>query len=128
MSIVVCLLSILAVASAYGQTTPVLGRVTVQQKFMANEKELPAGKYEFVKPSADPQRLVLRNRDTGTSINLDVVERLARTGPPDAPGRVVFNSVGDQRFLSEFWPSGNEDGYLLKITKMKHKHETLKAE
>ena len=128
MSLVVCLLSILAVASAHGQTTPVLGRVTVSHKFMANEKEMPAGQYEFVKPDASPNRLVIRSRDTGQSMNLDVIERLAHTGPSDAPGRVVFNSVGNQRFLSEFWPSGNEDGYLIQITKVKHKHETLKVE
>jgi len=128
MSIVVCLLSILAVVSAYGQTTRVLGRINVQQKFMVNEKEMPAGKYEFVKPAAGPNHLMLRNRDTGKSVQLDVVERLAHTGSPDAPGRVVFNSIGDQKLLSEFWASGDEDGYLLQVTKKEHKHETLKVE
>jgi hypothetical protein len=128
MSLVVCLLSVLAAASAYGQTTPVLGRMTVQQKFMVKDKEMPAGNYEFVKPGSDTHRLVLRNRDTGHSMNLDVVERLARHGSSDATGRVIFNSVGDQKILSEFWPSGNDEGYLLGTTKKEHEHETVNVE
>lgn len=128
MSAAVCLVSILAVAFAYGQSSSVLGRVNVPHKFMANDKEMPAGKYEFVRSGADPYRLVLRNRDTGASMYLKVVERLAQTGSSDAPGRVVFNSVGDRLFLSEFWPSGNQEGYLVQVTKKEHKHETLKAE
>lgn len=128
MTAAVCFLSILAVALAYGQSSPVMARADIPHKFMVNEKEMPAGKYEFVKPDADAYRLVLRNRDTGASMHLKVVERLARADSSDDRGRVVFNSTGDQKFLSEFWPSGNADGYLLQVTKKEHKHETLKAE
>ena len=127
-SLVVYLLSVLAVASAYGQTTPVLGRMTVQQKFMVKDKEMPAGTYEFVKPDAGNLRLVLRNRETGASMNLQIIERLARHGTADASGRVMFNTVGDQMILSEFWPAGNDEGYLLGTTQKAHKHATLKVE
>ena len=128
MSLVVCLLSILSVASAFGQTAPVLGRMTAQEKFMVKDKQMPAGSYEFVRPGADTRRLVLRNRDTGRSINLDVVERLARHGSSDSTGRVIFNSVGNQKTLSEFWPSGNDEGYLLGTTKKEHEHEIVNVE
>jgi hypothetical protein len=128
MSLVVCLLSVLAAVSAYGQAPPVLGRMTVEQKFMVKGKEMPAGKYEFVKPGPNTRRLVLRNRDTGHSINLDVVERLSRHGSSDATGRAIFNSVGGQRILSEFWPAGDDKGYLLGTTKREHEHESVNVE
>jgi len=127
MSAAVCFLSIFAVTVAYGQISKMMGRVDVEHKFMVKEKEMPAGTYEFVR-TAEQYRLLIRNRATGAATYVNVVERLARTDSSDGKGRVVFNSVGDEKILSEFWPSNNEDGYLLQVTKKEHKHEVLKAE
>jgi hypothetical protein len=128
-SIVVGVVAILAVAFAYGQSdSPVLGRVNIPFKFMVAKKEMPAGKYEVVRAGNQGQenRLLLRNWDSKASLYVSVIERLAETDPAQKHGaRVVFDSVGDQKYLSEFWPADNGDGYLLGINKGEKKHEVV---
>ena len=128
-SIAVGFVAILAVAFAYGQSlSPVLGSVNVPFKFMVAKKEMPAGKYEMLRVEGQSSRLVLRNWQTKTSLYVSVIERLAETSPSQKHGaRVVFDTVGDQKFLSEFWPANSGDGYLLGITKGEEKHEVVEA-
>jgi len=126
-TIALSILTILAGAFAYGQSaSPVLGRVDIPFKFMVAKKEMPAGKYEVLKVEGQESRLLLRNWQTKTTIYVSVVERLAETDPSQKHGaRVVFDTVGDQKFLSEFWPANNSDGYLLGINKGEQKHEVV---
>jgi threonine dehydrogenase-like Zn-dependent dehydrogenase len=126
-SIAVGFVAILAVAFAYGQSaSPVLGSVNIPFKFMVAKKEMPAGKYEVVREEGQGSHLLLRNMQANTSIYVSVIERLAETDPSRKHGaRVVFDTVGDQRFLSEFWPADNGDGYLLGINKREQKHEVV---
>ena len=125
--IAVGFLTILAVAVASGQSSsPLLGRVDIPFKFMVAKKEMPAGKYEVLKVEGQESRLLLRNLQAKTTIYVSVVERLAEVDPSQKHGaRVVFDVVGDQRYLSEFWPGGNDDGYLLGINKGEQKHEVV---
>jgi len=126
-SIAVSVVAILAVAFAYGQSAPsVLGRVDIPFKFMVGKKEMPAGKYEVQKTGDQGSHLLLRNWQAKTSIYVSVVERLAETDPSQKhSARIVFDTVGDQHFLSEFWPADNADGYLLGINKGEQKHEVV---
>ena len=128
-SLAVSFVAILAVAFAYGQGAgPVLGRVDVPFKFMAGKSEMPAGKYEFVRKTGE-QFLSVRSLDNKASARLIIVERIARTEEtPASHAKVVFNTVGDQKTLSEFWPAGTEDGYLVQVTKQEHKHEIVKEQ
>jgi hypothetical protein len=131
-AIALSFITILAVPFAYGQSAQVLGKVNIPFKFMVAKKEMPAGKYEVWRAKAEGEaagqesRLMLRNWQTKTSIFVPVIERLAETDPPQKHGaRVVFDAVGDQRFLSEFWPPDNADRYLLGINKGEQKHEIV---
>ena len=127
-SIAMCVVSIFAMALAYGQSDVSLGRVDIPFKFMAGKKEMPAGKYEFVKQGLQPS-LLLRSEKSGKATLVRIRERLAAAvnSSRDQKARVVFDTVGDQKFLSEFWPAGNEDGYLVGITKGEEKHEVVTA-
>jgi hypothetical protein len=128
-SIAVGFVAMLAVAFAYGQgLSPVLGQVNVPFKFVVGKKEMPTGKYELLRTGGQghESHLVLRNSQTKTSMYVSIIERLAETDPSQKHGvRVVFDTVGDQRFLSEFWPADNADGYLLGINKGEQKHEIV---
>jgi len=126
-SIAVGFVAMLAVAFAYGQSmSPVLGSVNIPFKFMVAKKEMPAGKYEVLRAEGQSSHLLLRNWQTKTSMYVSVIERLAETDPSQKHGaRVVFDTVGDQRFLSEFWPADKGDGYLLGINKGEQKHEIV---
>ncbi len=124
-ALAVSILAMVAATVAFGQSaSSVLGTVNVQFKFMAGKKEMPAGKYEFGKQGSIDNYLVLRGETT--SVRLRVLERLAETNTADQHGaRVVFNTVGDSKILSEFWPAGTEDGYLLATSQETHKHEVV---
>lgn len=125
-AIAVSFITILAVAFAYGQSTSRLGTVTIPYKFVVGKKEMPAGKYEFVKVQGKESTLLLRDWDAKTSMYIPIVERLAETDPSAKhSARVVFDTVGDQKFLSEFWPADNSDGYLLGVTKGEQKHAVV---
>ncbi|MGD1156486.1 MAG: hypothetical protein ABSA41_11725 [Terriglobia bacterium] len=125
-TIALSVVSVLAVALAFGQSQAAMGRLDIPFKFMVGKKEMPAGKYEFVKQTGQQSALLLRNVETSKAIFVPVLERLAETSPQEKhKARVVFDTVGDQKFLSEFWPPDNEDGYLVGITKGEEKHEVL---
>ena len=125
--IAVVVITILATTLAYGQSSSrVMARLSVPFKFVILKKEMPAGTYEILKRSGTSADLALRNSETGTTLNLTIIERLAHEGKESDKGRFVFNMVGDQRYLSEFWPSGGGDGYLLQVTKQEHQHEIVK--
>ena len=117
------LLSIVAVAVASAQNSPVLGQVKIPFKFMVGKTEMSAGKYEVVKQEGHQSTLVLRNLDNNKSTFLHVIEQLAETDPgAKHKAKVVFDEVGDQRFISECWPANNSDGYLVGVTKGEQKH------
>jgi hypothetical protein len=125
-AIALSVVSILAVALAYGQSETAMARLDIPFKFMVGEKEMPAGKYEFVKQAAEQSSFLLRNLDTNKAIFVPIVERLAETSPLEKhKARVVFDAVGDRKFLSELWPADNADGYLVGMTKGEEKHEVL---
>jgi len=125
-TIALSVVSVLAMALAYGQSQYEIARVDIPFKFMVGTKEMPAGKYEFTKQGAPQSSLLLRNLDTSKATFVPVVERLAETSPLEKhKARVVFDAVGDRKFLSELWPADNADGYLVGITKGEEKHEVL---
>ena len=126
-AIALSIISVLAVPAVYGQSgsaSPVLlGRVDIPFNFMVAKKEMPAGKYEVLSVEAEGAHLMLRSSKGKGAIYVSVIERLAETNPSQKHGaRVVFDTVGDQRFLSEFWPADNADGYLLGTNKAEQKH------
>ena len=124
-AIALSVVSILAVALAYGQSQGAIARVDIPFKFMVGKTEMPAGKYEFWRQEQQFS-LSLRNLETNKSIFVPVLERLAETSPLEKhKARVVFDTVGDQKFLSELWPADNADGFLVGVTKGEEKHEVL---
>jgi hypothetical protein len=71
-------------------------------------------------------REVLRNVETTKTMFLPIVERLAAmSSPGNHKARLVFDTVGEKKFFSEFWPADNEDGFLVGISKGEEKHEVV---
>lgn len=130
-AVVLSLMVLLAVPFSYGQAEKSLGTVNVPFKFMADNQAMPAGTYELrsiAEAGGIENRLQLRNTQANISIFIHVTERLAETNPGHKhEPRAVFDTVGSQRFLSEFWSSNNSDGYLLGIKKGEHKHEIVES-
>jgi hypothetical protein len=109
---------LLAVVSAYGQTTV---RANIPFAFAAAGKTLPAGQYDFVRDTSD-EVIKVAGPVKGPTVQAMVITRLAggmHTTPQDA--HIVFDKVGEKYFLSEVWIPG-VDGFLLHTTKEKHEH------
>ncbi len=128
-------ITILVVPLAYGQESKVLASLNVEFKFMVGNKEMPAGTYEVWGVKADGKskeqasRLLLRNYQTKISLPLTVIERLDGSSSSEwRRARFVFDKVGEKRMLSEFWPAGKADGYLLGINKGEEKHEVVQQQ
>ena len=124
-SIAVCILTMVTGMLAYGQMSPspLLGRVKIPFEFMVGKRVMPAGTYDILKEADNGDVLLLRGEDTSKSAQLTIIERLAELTPAEKhPSRVVFDTVGGQRFVSEFWPADNADGYLIFTVKGAHKH------
>ncbi len=115
------LFTILALTSAYGQSTPQPVFFKVQFKFSAGGKTFPMGKYQI---NHEPKSEYVTVRDaSGAITKLKVITLLARDAAA-APSRIVFDNVGDARFLSEVWMPG-QDGLLVHSTEGSHRHESI---
>ncbi len=126
--IVVFLLIVLAAASASGQSAISTWNVNVPFKFMVGQKEMPAGEYQFRKEPSSSY-ISMRGSESKQSVNLPVITRLARMdSKQNAGARLVFDTAGGKKSLSEVWPQGTEDGYLVSAKKGKHGHDIVKEE
>lgn len=99
----------------------------VPHAFMVGDKSFPAGNYTFVtRRDSGPAVLTIRAASGGDSTPITVMTRLApMAAAGDKSGaRLVFDTVGDQRFLSEVWFAG-QDGYLVRGTTEDHKHDVV---
>ena len=121
---IVASLLIVAAASAYGQSPQTVVNVNVPFKFMVDQREMPAGEYKFRMDQDGLSSLSLR--DSASTHRLRVITRLARTDSKQPAGaRLVFDTVGEQKFLCEVWPDGREEGYLVHSQKGKHGREVV---
>ncbi|HSK09717.1 MAG TPA: hypothetical protein VK911_09075 [Vicinamibacterales bacterium] len=108
-------------AASYAQGG-VRARVDVAFGFVAAEKDMPAGTYEF---SVEPGRVVLRSlKDTKVpTTTMTVVTRLGRhDADPDT--RLIFDKIDGKSVLSELWFPGS-DGYLVAHSTKEHKHQVV---
>lgn len=101
-------------------------RAQIPFEFMAAGKVFTAGEYVF---NYDSGKLFLSVQGTekGSAALVPIVTMLAgamHTTPKDA--HVVFDKIGNNRYLSELWISGM-DGMDLLSTKEKHEHEIVNA-
>jgi len=108
---------VLATGFAFAQPAQ---KVSVPFKFTIGDTHLPAGTYYFVTVAAAARMEV---RDSGQKVvsQIPVITRLAKTGKSSTAARLVFDTVADERFLSEIWIAGT-DGYLVRATGEKHEH------
>ena len=119
-----CLFTILVAVAAYGQSAA-SWRVNIPFKFSVGQKEMPAGEYQFQMQGSS--HLSLKDSQGKHNMNLPIITRLARMDAKGSRGaRVVFDTSGDQRALSEVWPPEGADGYLVSAKKGEHGHEVVK--
>ena len=90
--------------------------------FQIGETTLPAGSYKISVLSAGAS-LKIRAVESAETLQVSVLTRLARREKSDK-GNLVFDTVGEQKFLSEVWMPGI-DGFLVRGTTEEHGHELV---
>jgi hypothetical protein len=117
-------LSVLATSlPAHAQGSVLKVASTIPFEFRVGDKSFPAGEYRILHQPHQMPALRLESADGKVNMGLNPIERLARQHMADPPkGSLVFDKVGEKRFLSEIWMPG-EDGYLLPPTKQAHLDE-----
>jgi cytochrome c553 len=118
----ISVLSLLAAASAHGQTGIVL-RANVPFGFEAGGQSLPAGAYQFKLRSGE-RSLLLSGAKSG-ELRLPILTTLAGESLFAEAG-LVFDTFGTRHVLSEVWIPG-KDGVLVSSTPKGHAHERVIA-
>jgi hypothetical protein len=124
-ALAVAALILAAAVAVQAQSLP--QRVNIPFKFALADKDYPPSFYYFrYEPSSN--HLEVMTRDRNLLARLPVVTRLARKPGDKDDGNVklIFDQVGQERFLSEVWFPAS-DGYLLHITPEKHQHQILEG-
>ena len=119
-------LTMLAVMPAFGQTAANERRVNVPFKFSAGDTVLPAGLYEITYDSGRPWVVNVRNSNDNKTVAVRIITLLARDSSSKEKIRLVFDTAGEQQFLSEVWLPGR-DGFLVRGKAEEHKHKVVKA-
>jgi hypothetical protein len=88
-------------------------RADVPFAFNVGQKQLPAGTYEVKIKGAGSDTLIIQNIESGESA-LSVAENEA---PRSTEGKLVFNHVGNEYFLSQVWRESGSQGKRLPISK-----------
>jgi hypothetical protein len=128
-SVVVLSFVLLAVSlSTHAQASDGEVVAKVAFAFHVGDESYPAGSYRVTRRGSDAMNpvLVIRADKGGDNSSVSVVTRLARQEHTDhaTSGNLVFDRVGDERFLSEVWLPG-EDGYLVRGTAAQHQHDIV---
>jgi hypothetical protein len=124
--IAIGLCTFLSTVSVYAQTRHPQ-YANIQFKFLAGEKELPPGRYKISQDIEAAPYVTIRSMADNSMVQLQVHTQLARQGAPgmdDRKVRLVFDRVGDTRYLSEIWLPG-QDGLLVHGTTGDHQHEVV---
>jgi len=120
--ITISILSLLVVASAYGQAGTVLS-ANVPFAFEAGGTSLPAGTYQF-KFRASDKTLVISGGKAG-EMKLHAIAQLAGASLFKDTG-LVFDAFEGNHVLSEVWIPG-EGGVLVNASPKRHPHEVVVA-
>jgi hypothetical protein len=96
--------------------------VQIGFSFTAKGKEFPAGRYEFKPEGGNQNRLTIRNLDTGETLVVPVLTRLADTG--SAKAQIAFDVSEGKHYLSEVHILGT-DGYAFQGASGQRSHAVV---
>jgi len=114
--------AMLVVTPLFGESKSKPLVLNAEFEFSAGGKTFPIGQYTLTHEEKS-NRVVITGK-SGAVTQLEIQTVLARDSS-STPSRVVFDKVGNNRFLSEVW-FRDQDGYLLVgSTSKDHTHETV---
>jgi hypothetical protein len=121
-TLVLGLLAIL-LSTAFGQRGVLQTKIPFE--FVAGSHTLPAGDYNF---SATDRFVQIKNVDTGKTVSVAYITRIAADRTATGKARVSFDVQEGKHFIEALWPGQDGDGYLVHSVKGKHTHETVRSQ
>jgi hypothetical protein len=113
-------------AFAQGSVSALIAKIPFE--FTVGKQALPSGDYRVVIRPEDAPTLRLLSVDGKTAVTFMAITRLASQHTGDAPkASLVFDTIGEKRFLSEVWVNGS-DGYLVLATRAAHTHALVEVQ
>jgi len=110
----VCLLVLISVVfagvSAMGQAFPSRLRVNIPFDFTVGDRQLPSGTYSFNRAQPTNRDLVLQVKRLDGDFNTFSVTVPVLSLETQNKGSIVFHRYGDQYFLYQLWPAGENTG------------------
>ena len=101
-------------------------RVNIPFKFYFDTTELGPGEYLISNSTTRSPFITLRAVKETKTHQAVIVTRLAGSGSQPRSPKLVFDTVGENKYISEVWLPG-KDGFLVRGTPEEHKHQTLSA-
>jgi hypothetical protein len=88
-------------------------KANVPFAFSVGPKQLPAGTYEVKVEGAASDTIMIRNIETGES----ALSVAGYEAPQSTEGKLVFNHVGNEYFLSQVWRESGSQGESIPTSK-----------
>lgn len=84
-------------------------RASIPFEFIVGDKSMPAGEYTIsrINPSSDLAVLQFRSKDGRSTVMVRMNNVIARASDSS---RLIFNSYGSERYLSQAWTDGDANG------------------
>jgi hypothetical protein len=123
-SVAVSVLLCLALCITVGFAAKPGSWVQIPFSFIANGKELPAGKYLIAQQEQEPKIILIRSEKGTDSVLLPVLTRLSALESSEP--RVVFDKVGEKRYLSQIYLP-RVDGFQVPGASGEHTHQDVKG-
>jgi hypothetical protein len=112
---------VLGVTSTHAQTTQ--QRAYIPFSFSAAGKTLPPGEYRISRLNEERSKdlYVIRHNDGNEAVIVMTSSLRAKQTPTDS--QLVFNCYGDQRYLSQMWIEGDQNGIAMPKSKAERQIE-----
>jgi hypothetical protein len=109
---------------AVPQASPINATVQIPFQFFVGTASLPAGTYTFW-TDANFSTINVTSADGKARALSAILTRLSAR--PDMEAAAVFDVIGNDHYLSEFYPAGGIDGFCFKGAASNHTHSTIKS-
>ena len=103
---------LLAVGSAYAQSSRLVADIPFD--FMVGNKVFPAGEYTVSPIGNDGLALALQNSDA-KSVQI-IMPNFCLSAQPQQESKLVFNTYGEHRYLSQIWNEASDQGRELRMS------------
>jgi hypothetical protein len=100
--------------------------VNIPFKFFFGGKPFEPGEYAVSNPASAPKFISLQALKGKSGHQVAIITRLDATHEGSKAQRLVFDTVGEEKHLSEVWLPG-KDGFLILGTPQEHHHQVVTA-